>query len=80
MATNPAIQPGDSLLVAPILTAGDSRRVCFPKGTWTNWWDKSTGSGPTWIHVEADLDTMPLYVREGEIIQLGPLTYNFEFV
>jgi len=64
---------GDELLVAPILTAGDSRRVYLPKGKWTNWWDKTSVSGPIWIEVEADLETMPLYVREGGMVPLGPL-------
>jgi len=64
---------GDAFLVAPICDAGMGRRVYLPRGTWTDWWTGGQIDGGRWIGVEADLETMPLYVREGSIIPMGPL-------
>ena len=64
---------GDSLLVAPIFTAEGQRRVYLPQGVWTDWWSKRRIAGPCWIDVEADIETIPLYVREGGIIPMGPV-------
>jgi len=64
---------GDSLLVAPIFTEEGRRKVYLPQGTWTDWWSKDRIAGPCWIDVEADIETIPLYVREGGIISMGPV-------
>ncbi len=63
---------GDYLLVAPIYTEGDSRRVYLPAGTWTDWWTKTRIDGGQWITAYADIETLPLYVREGGIVPMGP--------
>lgn len=64
---------GDDLLVAPITTPIDRRRVYLPAGTWTDWWTGERMAGPRWIDVDADLRTIPLYIREGGIVPLGPV-------
>jgi len=64
---------GDSLLVAPIFTEEPMRKVYLPEGVWTDWWSKKRITGPRWLDVEADIDTLPLYVREGAIIPMGPV-------
>jgi len=64
---------GDSLLVAPIYTPENRRRVYLPAGQWTDWWTKQRFTGPQWIDVAADTETLPLYIREGAIIPLGPV-------
>jgi alpha-D-xyloside xylohydrolase len=64
---------GDSLLVAPIFTEEGRRRVYLPEGVWTDWWSKRRIAGPCWIDVAADIETLPLYVREGGIISMGPV-------
>jgi alpha-D-xyloside xylohydrolase len=63
---------GSSLLIAPILDESNRRRVYLPLGLWTDYWTKQVIPGGRWIHVEAALDTMPMYVREGAIIPYGP--------
>ncbi len=71
---------GESLLVAPILTKDNRRKVYLPEGTWTDWWSRQRTAGPCWIDVEADIETLPLYVREGAIVPMGPaMNYVDEF-
>lgn len=64
---------GPALLVAPILKPGNRTQVYLPEGD--AWWDLSTGwryeGGTTWT-VEADLDALPVFGREGHILSLGP--------
>jgi alpha-glucosidase (family GH31 glycosyl hydrolase) len=64
---------GDALLVAPILDETGRRRVYLPAGSWTDWWTEERTAGPRWIEVEADLSTLPLWLREGAVIPLGPV-------
>jgi alpha-D-xyloside xylohydrolase len=64
---------GDSLMVAPIFDETNRRSVYLPKGIWTDWWTGERIQGYKWIEVEADLDTMPLYIKEGAIIPMGPV-------
>jgi alpha-D-xyloside xylohydrolase len=64
---------GPSLLVAPILHYKErSRPVYLPGGApWYNFW---TGEASTGTHVTADApyDAMPVFVRAGSIVPLGP--------
>jgi hypothetical protein len=46
--------------------------VYLPKGRWIDYWSKQVSSGPGWITVHAPLDTLPLFVREGALIPMGP--------
>ncbi|HUF34098.1 MAG TPA: TIM-barrel domain-containing protein [Acidimicrobiales bacterium] len=63
---------GDSLLVAPVMDASGRRRVYLPAGSWTDWWTGERVEGRRWIDVKAPLEVLPLYVREGGVIALGP--------
>jgi len=63
---------GSELLVAPICTEQNSREIYLPAGKWI---DYSTGerfNGPTKINYEAPLGRMPIFVRGGAIIPMGP--------
>jgi alpha-glucosidase (family GH31 glycosyl hydrolase) len=64
---------GDALLVAPILTPDGRRRAYLPAGAWTDWWSGEVLTGPRWIDVQAPLDRVPLWIREGGIVALGPV-------
>lgn len=48
------------------------RRVYLPAGRWHDWWDGSVHEGPRHIDVTVPLDRLPLYVRDGSILPLGP--------
>ena len=64
---------GPALLVAPVLQPGKTARVYLPEGQ--AWWDMNTGwryEGGTLLEVECDVDTLPIFGREGHMLCLGP--------
>jgi alpha-glucosidase (family GH31 glycosyl hydrolase) len=68
---------GPSLLVAPMLQAGDTRNVYLPRGRWVDFWTGETYHGPTWLrNFPAPLERMPLFVRAGAILPLAPLAQH----
>lgn len=65
---------GPSLLVAPVTEAGaTSRDVYLPKGTdWYDFWTGERIAGGETVRRAAPLAVLPLYVRAGSILPLGP--------
>jgi alpha-glucosidase len=60
---------GDSLLVCPVLVAGDRRRQLeLPPGDWYSFWDDTPWAGGQSVDLPAPLDQMPLLVRGGSIL------------
>ncbi|WP_446743426.1 glycoside hydrolase family 31 protein [Silvibacterium acidisoli] len=74
IAVNDEFMFGPSLLVAPVTEAGAaSRYVYLPKGTdWYDFWTGKRFSGGQTIQRDAPLWVLPLYVRAGTILPLGP--------
>jgi alpha-glucosidase/alpha-D-xyloside xylohydrolase len=65
---------GKSLMVAPVVEKGaTSRRVYLPKGGWHDFWTGERIEGGREINRPVDLETIPLYVRAGSILPLGPI-------
>jgi alpha-glucosidase (family GH31 glycosyl hydrolase) len=65
---------GRFLLVAPILTReNEERKVYLPWGKWYDFWSLEQHMGPAWIDYECQIDTMPIFIREGAILSMGPL-------
>ncbi len=64
---------GGDLLAAPILKPSlTSRLVYLPSGVWFDYWTGAKHEGGRMIRVEAPLETVPLFVRGGAILALGP--------
>ena len=64
---------GDDLLVAPIVRPDVTQRLVYlPKGIWYDYWTNKEYAGGTMVRSEAPLDTVPMFVRGGAIIPLGP--------
>ena len=64
---------GPSILVNPVTEAGaTSRRVYLPKADWYDFWTGAKTAGGKAVDAAAPLDRMPLYVRAGSILPLGP--------
>jgi alpha-glucosidase len=64
---------GDSLLLAPVVESGAvQRRILLPEGTWHDYWTDSTYEGGGEVVYEAPLNRLPLLVRGGSIVPLGP--------
>jgi len=66
---------GPALLVCPVTDAGaTSRRVYLPKGAaWYDYWTNHYYKGGQWIDASAPLNRLPLFVRAGSIIPMGPV-------
>jgi alpha-glucosidase (family GH31 glycosyl hydrolase) len=65
---------GKNLLVAPVVEKGaTTRTVYLPRGHWYDFWTSERIDGGRKIVRPVDLATMPLYVRAGAILPLGPV-------
>jgi alpha-glucosidase len=65
---------GEKILVCPILEPNaKGRRMYFPRGRWYNFWDNSIVIGGEEKWVDADIDSMPLFIKEGAIIPKYPI-------
>jgi alpha-glucosidase len=73
LAIDDEFMVGTELLAAPILRpAITGRLVYLPEGTWVDYWTGKQFTGGRTIAVEAPLETVPLFVRGGAIIPMGP--------
>jgi alpha-D-xyloside xylohydrolase len=64
---------GPALLVNPVTTPGANQRELYlPKVRWYDFWTGSAIDGPRTLVAAAPLDRIPLYVRAGSILPLGP--------
>jgi alpha-glucosidase (family GH31 glycosyl hydrolase) len=65
---------GRDVLVAPVVEQGvRSRSLYLPRGTWYDFWTNDRVEGGREITRAVDLETIPLYVRAGAILPLGPV-------
>ncbi len=65
---------GDALLVAPVTDEGATRRsIYLPAGEWYEFWTDRRFGGPVRVEVEAPLERMPLFVRAGSVVPMGPV-------
>ena len=72
---------GPAFLVSPVFEAkATTRKVYLPAGTtWTNFWTGETQAGGREIVAAAPQETIPLFVRAGSIVPIGPeLQYAME--
>jgi alpha-D-xyloside xylohydrolase len=64
---------GPAFLVNPVTEPGaTTRRVYFPQAKWYDFWTGAAADGGKFADVAATLDRMPLYVRAGSIVPMGP--------
>jgi alpha-glucosidase/alpha-D-xyloside xylohydrolase len=65
---------GSDILVAPVVEKNaSSRRVYLPRGTWFDFWTGDRVQGGRELDRAVDLSVMPLYVRAGAIVPMGPV-------
>lgn len=65
---------GRDILVAPVVEQGaTSRRLYLPRGRWFDFWTDEPVEGGCELERPVNLETMPLYVRAGAILPLGPI-------
>jgi alpha-D-xyloside xylohydrolase len=64
---------GPAILVNPVTTQGATKReVYLPKATWYDFWTGEKLEGGKLIEADAPLAKLPLFVRAGSIIPMGP--------
>ncbi len=65
---------GDKILVCPINEPNaKGRRMYIPRGKWYNMWTDELVEGGREFWVDADLDSMPIFIKEGAVIPKYPV-------
>jgi alpha-glucosidase/alpha-D-xyloside xylohydrolase len=65
---------GGDLLVSPVVEKGaTARRLYLPRGVWFDYWTEERIEGGREIERKVDLETMPLHVRAGSVLPIGPV-------
>lgn len=81
---------GSSLMVCPVLkpmywekhnqaleNVSKTRRVYLPSGgRWYDFWTSEVHSGGQWIELDAPIERIPILIREGSIVPLGPVVQH----
>jgi len=64
---------GPAILVNPVTEPGaTTRHLYLPNAMWYDFWSGSASQGPRSLDASARLDRLPLYIRAGSILPLGP--------
>src|SRR5438876_4349640 len=64
---------GPAILVNPVTEPGTTaRHLYLPQAKWYDFWTGSVAEGGKFVDASAPLDRMPLYVRAGSIVPMGP--------
>ncbi len=64
---------GESLLVAPVVDQGVTKRLVYlPQGDWYDYWTGSKYQGNAYYPIDAPLDTCPIFVKAGSVIPKAP--------
>ncbi len=65
---------GNQILVCPVQEPNaKGRRMFIPRGSWYNYWTREYVKGGMEQWVDADLDIIPLFIKEGAIIPKYPI-------
>lgn len=72
---------GPFIMVSPVTTPARKRRVYLPRGVeWFDFWSGRRITGGVYIDVDAPLDKIPLHVKAGSVLPLGPVKDNTDGV
>lgn len=65
---------GPAILVSPITQEGATGRSLYlpPAAAWYDFWTGKKFSGDQWIEADAPLDRIPLFIKAGSILPMGP--------
>ncbi|HNZ61382.1 MAG TPA: glycoside hydrolase family 31 protein [Paludibacteraceae bacterium] len=69
---------GKNLLAAPILNEGGKRNIYLPEEKWYDFQTNQLIIGPCKLAVSKALDEIPVYVRAGAILPVGPIIQHTE--
>jgi len=64
---------GPAFLVNPVTEpAASTRRLYLPQARWYDFWSGASADGGQAVDAAAPLERMPLYIRAGSIVPMGP--------
>ena len=64
---------GAAILVNPVTEpAATSRQVYLPDAKWYDFWNGTSSQGAREVTAESPIDRLPLFIRAGSILPLGP--------
>lgn len=65
---------GSNMLVAPVVEKGVTQRTVYlPHGAWWDYWSDTKVEGGKSVVREVNLETIPLYMKAGAILPVGPV-------
>lgn len=65
---------GPDIFVAPVVEPGAASRTFYlPRGLWHDFWTREQVAGGRQVTRPVDLATIPLYVRAGAVLPMGPV-------
>jgi alpha-glucosidase len=65
---------GENILVCPITEPNaKGRRMYVPRGKWYNFWTDELVEGGKEMWVDADIDSLPIFIKEGAVIPKYPV-------
>ncbi|MHA7834404.1 MAG: glycoside hydrolase family 31 protein, partial [Algiphilus sp.] len=67
---------GRSILVAPVMREERKRHHYLPAGLWYDWFSKAATQGGQWITTDCPLARIPVWLRGGSVIPLGPVVQS----
>ncbi|MEI7556092.1 glycoside hydrolase family 31 protein [Candidatus Chlorohelix sp.] len=66
------VMVGHAIMLAPICRPGQTTRAVYmPEGVWYDFWSDERLTKPGYRLVEAELDTIPMFMRGGTIVPFG---------
>jgi len=69
---------GDLLMVAPLIAGERNKIVYFPEGEWYDFFTHKKYTGNQRITIEADIETIPVFVKSGSLLPLARPTLHTE--
>lgn len=67
---------GGHLMIAPVLTRYQVRRMYLPAGRWWEFWSGAQDEGPRWLTLRVPLEAVPIFVRDNTVLPLGPVVMH----
>jgi alpha-glucosidase len=65
---------GEQILICPILEPNaKGRRMYVPRGKWYNFWTNEVVEGGKEMWVDAEIDSMPIFIKEGAVLPKYPV-------
>ncbi|MCH1626149.1 glycoside hydrolase family 31 protein [Ferdinandcohnia quinoae] len=71
---------GSNVIIAPIMTPSTTNRVVYlPEGNWVNYWTDDVFEGGKHHMIYADLDTLPIFIKQGTAVVHGDVRQSTEY-